>query len=149
MSARCRAAGNSVPGSYAEHMCVVHWKCQAYLGFEDTFFMIRNSYGKNFDDFVPVAAGSEVSGHVEDEEDWNSCDILLSRNANVRESRRTDFMATLTRCHKSNFAVHNKADDVFGLALPGLDSLQKRGRLGRGLQHWRQVEQRSCRSSTG
>lgn len=76
--------------------------------------MVCDVYGDTFDDVALVAAGSGVSGLIEDDDDWNLGEISLSRNANVRASLDVEFRTIQTQCHKLNHAVPDKDADGFG-----------------------------------
>lgn len=53
--------------------------------------MVCNAYGDTIDDVAPVTAGSGLSCLVEDDDDWNSDDIALPRNADVCTCLRFNF----------------------------------------------------------
>lgn len=91
------------------------------------WFGIRDTYVSTVDNVVPVVACSSVYSLVEDDDNWKSGDISLSRNADVRACLRVDLTAIQTRFHVLRFAVPDKGGELFGLALGGLDVLQKLG----------------------
>lgn len=87
--------------------------------------MVCDTYGDTVDNIVRVVYGSSVSGPLEEDEDWNLGYISLSKNADVRASLPVDFTAIKTLCSDFTLAVPEKACNVLGLALRGLDALQE------------------------
>lgn len=130
MLARRDAAGNAIHGSDVKPMHALHWRGHGSLGSKSASTVVRDTYGDTVDDVLPIVAGSSVSSFVEDDDDWSLGDTPLSRNAGVRTSLFVDFAAIQTRCRELSFAVPDKAGDVFGLELRGLDASQESGEAG-------------------
>lgn len=85
--------GDVLPCSAAEPMRVVRWQGFGSLGFKGGSIIVGDGCDDNVDNVAQVTAGTEVSGVVEDEEDWNVGDISLSRNAEVSMSVHVEFQA--------------------------------------------------------
>lgn len=106
-------------------MRALHWRGHGYLGSRSASTSLLDTNGDTVENDVPGVTGSSVSGLIEDDDDWNLGGILLSRNTDVLASLRVDFRAIQTQCLKLSLAALDKAGDLFGLALRGLDALHK------------------------
>lgn len=95
-------------------MRAVRWKDHGSLHFEGTSTLVCNAYGDTFEDVVQVIAGSSVSGFVEEGDDWNLGDVLLSRSADVCASFRVNFTVIQMQCGEFSLAVPDEAKSVFG-----------------------------------
>lgn len=121
---RVRFRGNAIPGSEVESLCALHWRGRGSIGLESASTSFGETYGGTVDDPAPVLPGSLVCGIVENDDHENFGDILLSSIEDVRASLRVEFWAIQMWCRNLSVAVHDKACNVFRLALQGLDALQ-------------------------
>lgn len=95
---------------------------RASLGLEWASIMACDAYGDTVDDVVPVAADSRLSGLVDVDDICSLGDFSLSRNADVQTSVHVGITAVQTRCLRLSLAVLNRAGDLLGLELRGLDA---------------------------
>lgn len=70
-----------------------------------------------------IDAASGVSGPIEDDDNWDLEDILMSRSGDVLASLRVDLTAIQTQCHEFNHIAIYNAGDVLGLTLEDVHEL--------------------------
>lgn len=91
---------------------------------------------------------SAVFSRLEDDNNWNLGDILLSWNDDVHPSPNVDFTAVSTPRYELNPAVPDKGGSVIGLSLRTLEALQEFEQAKTRPWNWRQVGWNSWRRST-